>query len=97
MLKEKIPTFNQVIYNAAYKSTRSGNLVRALYHTPYGKLRRALILQFCPEEGFPVNRKHTIQAHKDRDLTYLLKKGKLRRIEKSLGNNNYTYLVKGTG
>lgn len=51
-----------------------------LISTPYGKLRRQLILNFLAvsENGLAINRKNQPQISKDPDLRKLLKKGKIR-------------------
>ena len=67
---------------------------KALYQMSFGKDRREAILSMLrdPENSFrsiPVNRRYCMQMHQDIDLSYMLKKGILKRIRSHNGGKVY--------
>lgn len=61
----------------------------------YGKERRALIMKFINSGGeFYVNRSHTPQTKKDKDIEYLIKHNKVQLVNEHYTWGKYSFITK---
>lgn len=86
-LKQYIPTPSELLWDENNNPTPLLKKYWQIRDMPYGKERRALILEVLKEGfSFSVNRKRCLQTKRDPDLKRLLKKDKIKMVNSPDGH-----------